>query len=129
MDTLEHQTLNSGRIVKAPVNRGFSKILDLDYTKVAAAGTNTLVSIAVPVGYFWVIENVAMQNTLHAVISMILIQPSAVLTYGTPALMAWLFQNLQVTMSEGQFLTAWWYACTANDVLNFRVHGRQVKIT
>jgi len=134
MDILEHQTLNTGRIVKAPVNRGFSKILDLFYTKAAAAGSDVLTTIVVPVGYFWVVEALSFINVNRATIAYVYVRNPAganrvCLIHTTTVINTWTCHQNQLTISEDENLQVTFVTTVLNDDIRFAVYGRQVKIT
>ena len=132
MDTLEHQTLNSGRIVKSPVNRGYSEILNLRYTMNAAAGNNFLDSVIVPVDYIWIVENFSIQNAGHMVRSLVTSFIAAVdyaqIIDQLPVNLYWINLQTNMTFRNPEFLRAYWVGCTAGDVLGFRIHGRIVRV-
>lgn len=129
MDTLEHQTLDGGRVIKAPINRGYSKILNLRYTMVAAAGLNSLLSIVVPPNYLWIVENVSVMNGAKAVVTTCYHTLGAVIMFGTPALNSWMIALLSLTMAPGEQLETDWVGCTAGDGLFMWIHGRVVKLS
>jgi len=134
MESIIYETLDSGRVVKAPVNRGFSKILDLLYTKAAAAGSDVLTTIAVPVGYFWVVEALSFINVNRATISYVYVRnPAAAnrvcLIQTTTVINTWTCHQNQLTISEGEDLQVTFVTTVLNDDIRFAVYGRQVKIS
>lgn len=131
---INHETLDSGRVIKAPVNYGYSEIVDYEYTLVAAAGTNTINGQVVPIDYMWIIEALSLTNSARVINMIVYIREGAInhtliLDTMVPAAGRWsILCPTQITLRAGQFLVAQFYVCILNDPLFFRFHGRKVKL-
>lgn len=132
---INHETLSTGRIIKAPVNYGYSIGWNESMQKSAVATTDSLLASTVPAGWIYIVEVGSFLNIARAHRIAVNILTGAVfecnLTDGTRVAAIW--ANIPigggVTLYAGEHIEAVFIGCVAGDDLRFAVHGRKIKLT